>query len=346
MFRIQNLLLLTAIALLIAASPAAAQVYSQNGGVAIPPTKIVNTPPPNLYGGYMIGVGDILEIHVNDEDAVTGTYQVDQDGNVKIPLLSEPVHASGSSTFELAGRLMDEFKKQQILREPSVTVMIIRGMTENVSVLGAVLRPGTYPIEKPTSVMELISMAGGLAPNAGNVLTVTHGGATATASSAPAVVNASAKTPSVAPEKMINVTELMSGRQPALNVRLDAGDVVTVATAPVVFVVGAVVRPGAFSIQEQRAEISVLQAVAMALGPSPVASLSKAIIIRRSTSEGEREEIPLDLKKIMHGKDRDQQLLANDILFVPQSNLKASLRRMGDIGASAATSAAGYAVFY
>ena len=345
MFRIRNLLLLTAIALLIAASPAAAQVYSQNGGVAIPPTKIVNTPPPNLYGGYMIGVGDILEIHVNDEDAATGTFQVDQDGNVKVPLLSSPIHAASLSTFELAGRLMDEFKKQQILREPSVTVMIIRGMMENVSVLGAVLRPGTYPIEKPTSVMDLISLAGGLAPNAGNVLTITHGGAIA-ASSAPSVVNASVKTPAVSPETMINVTDLMSGKKPALNVRLDAGDVVTVATAPVVFVVGAVVRPGAFSIQEQRAEISVLQAVAMALGPSPIASLSKAIIIRKSTSEGEREEIPLDLKKIMHGKERDQLLLANDILFVPQSNLKAGMRRMGDIGASAATSAAGYAVFY
>lgn len=346
MFKSQNLLLLTAIALLslIATSPAAAQVYQQNGGVAIPPTKTVNTPPPNLYGGYMIGVGDILEIHVNDEDAVTGTYQVDQEGNVKLPLLTEPVHAAGSSTFELAGNLRDEFKKQQILREPSVTVMIIRGMTENVSVLGAVLRPGTYPIEKPTTVMELISMAGGLAPNAGNVLTITHGGVTPS-SSTPAVVNASARTSAVH-ESSINVTELMSGRQPALNARLEAGDVVTVATAPVVFVVGAVVRPGAFSIQEQRAEISVLQAVAMALGPSPVASLSKAIIIRKSTSEGERQEIPLDLKKIMHGKDQDKVLLANDILFVPQSNLKASMRRMGDIGASAATSAAGYAIFY
>ena len=345
MFKSRNLLLLTAIALLIATSPAAAQVYQQNGGVAIPPTKIVNTPPPNLYGGYMIGVGDILEIHVNDEDAVTGTYQVDQEGNVKLPLLTDPVHAAGSSTFELAGNLRDEFKKQQILREPSVTVMIIRGMTENVSVLGAVLRPGTYPIEKPTTVMELISMAGGLAPNAGNVLTITHGGVTPSSSSTPAVVNASARTPAVH-ETSINVTELMSGRQPALNARLEAGDVVTVATAPVVFVVGAVVRPGAFSIQEQRAEISVLQAVAMALGPSPVASLSKAIIIRKSTSEGERQEIPLDLKKIMHGKDQDKVLLANDILFVPQSNLKASMRRMGDIGASAATSAAGYAIFY
>lgn len=341
MARSKHLLLLMALSIFVVASPAAAQVYSQNGSIAIPPTKIVNTPPPNLYGGYMIGVGDILEIHVNDEDGVSGTYQVDQDGKVKIPLLSEPIAAAGSSTFELAARLTDEFKKQQILREPSVTVLITRGMTENVSVLGAVLRPGTYPLEKPTTLVELISEAGGLAPNAGNSMTLTH---TQPASS-PTIVNASAKS-GADPVSTINVTALMTGKDPASNLRVNAGDVVTVSTAPVVFVVGAVIRPGAFSIQEQRAEITVLQAVAMALGPSPVAKLSGAIIIRKSTSPGERQEIPLDLKKIMKGKDQDQVLLANNILFVPQSNVKASLRRMGDIGASAATTAAGYAVFY
>jgi polysaccharide export outer membrane protein len=91
--------------------------------------------------------------------------------------------------------------------------------------------------------------------------------------------------------------------------------------------------------------MTVLQAVAMAEGPTPTASLGKAIIIRQSSS-AERQEIPLDLKKVMHGQDKDQVLEANDILFVPQSGLKASLRRMGDIGAQAASNAAGYALVF
>ena len=54
----------------------------------------------------------------------------------------------------------------------------------------------------------------------------------------------------------------------------------------------------------------------------------------------------MDLKKIMHGKEKDQVLEANDILFVPQSGLKASARRLGDIGAQAASNVAGYALVF
>jgi polysaccharide export outer membrane protein len=92
--------------------------------------------------------------------------------------------------------------------------------------------------------------------------------------------------------------------------------------------------------------MSVLQAIAMAEGPTPTASLGKTIIIRQSTSTAERQEIPIDLKKVMRGKDKDQVLEANDILFVPQSGLKAGARRLGDIGAQAALSVASYAVVF
>jgi hypothetical protein len=57
-------------------------------------------------------------------------------------------------------------------------------------------------------------------------------------------------------------------------------------------------------------------------------------------------EIPIDLKKVMRGQEKDQVLEANDILFVPQSGLKASMRRMGDLGAQAAVSMAGYAMVF
>ena len=58
------------------------------------------TPVQLVYGGYQIGVGDVLDIHVNDEDDITGRYQVDQEGKVKISLIPTPVQAAGSTTFE------------------------------------------------------------------------------------------------------------------------------------------------------------------------------------------------------------------------------------------------------
>jgi len=184
-----NFILTAVAALLLAGSPLAAQVTSP-----IRPAQQAVTPPPNtsgeVYGGYMIGIGDILDVHVNDEDAVTGRYQVDQNGKLQVPLLTNPIPAAGATTFELSQRLSEAFKKQQILRYPSVTVLIVRGMTQNASVLGAVMRPGSYPLEKAsTTVMDLISQAGGLAPNAGNVVTVSHLGESAE----PHIANASLK---------------------------------------------------------------------------------------------------------------------------------------------------------
>jgi polysaccharide export outer membrane protein len=314
-----------------------------NPNRAAPPAQAPspqNTPSSEIYGGYMIGVGDIVDIHVNDEERVSGRYQVDQDGKVSIPLLSSPLPAAGSTTFELSTRLREELKKQDILREPSVTVLIVRGMTQNVSVLGAVMRPGTYPIERPTSVLDLISLAGGLAPNAGSTVTVSHQGN----STAPGLVNASVTSTNANKDAIatINLTTLMTSKDPSANVAIHPGDVITVSTAPVVFVVGAVTKPGAFTVQDAKSRMTVLQAVAMAEGTTSVASLGKTIIVRQSASDSDRKEIPVDLKAVMRGKEKDEVLEANDILFVPESGLKASLQKMGQIGTQAASQTLGY----
>ena len=69
--------------------------------------------------------------------------------------------------------------------------------------------------------------------------------------------------------------------------------------------------------------MTVLKAIAMADGAQPTAALSRAIIVRHSSSDTDRQEIPLDLKKIITAKETDQVLESDDILFVPQSALKA-----------------------
>jgi polysaccharide export outer membrane protein len=178
----------------------------------------------------------------------------------------------------------------------------------------------------------LISQAGGLAPNAGNVVTVSHlGGENEGAH----IANASLK-PRDTAGRPINLNSIMSGKDPGANAVVHAGDVIRVSTAPVVFVVGAVTKPGAFTVQDTNSRMTVLQAISMAEGPTGVASLGRTIIIRQSESEADREEIPIDLNKIMKGKEKDTVLEANDILFIPQSGLKASMRTMGQIGAQAA----------
>jgi polysaccharide biosynthesis/export protein len=335
-------LLISAAFVLMSVLTAGAQVGSTNRTTVNTSNNSSSPQNSNFYGGYQIGVGDILDIHVNDEEEISGRYQVDQSGKVKISLLSSPLDAAGTTTFDLASRISQELKTQQILRDPSTTVLILRAVTQNISVLGAVVRPGVYPVEKPTTLLDVISLAGGLGPNAGNSLTVYHG-SDATGSTTPSTAPAAAPG---APLLTVNINDLLSAKDRTANIMVHSGDVITINTAPVVFVVGSVGRPGAFAIQDRRSQMTVLQAVAMAEGPTANASLGKTIIIRQSTSSSTRQEIPIDLKKVMRGKDSDQILEANDILFVPQSGLKAGAHRLADMGSQAAVGIASYAVIF
>lgn len=308
-----------------------------------------SAPPPmeadgsKLYGGYMIGVGDIINIRIAEEDDASGRYQVSQEGDVKIPLLEKPIHADGLSTFDFSSVLSQELKKQQILKEPYVTVFIERGMTQNVTVSGPVARPGIYPIERATRLVDVLSMSGGLAANAGQTITITHpaGDQKRAATGASVAVDqksTAAGSPNSSGVETVDVATLMSGDNHEANVLVHAGDQITVSNASVIYVVGAVTKPGAFSVQDPRSGLSVLKAIALVEGTLSTAKLGSAIIVRKSTNETGREEIPVDLGKVMKGQMRDPILMANDILYVPQSGLKQGLKRMGD----AAQAAAGY----
>jgi polysaccharide biosynthesis/export protein len=303
---------------------------------APPPASVAlpDTAGSKAYGGYLIGVGDIINIRIAEEEDASGRYQVSESGDVQIPLLEKPVHAAGLTTFDFSNHLAHDLKQQQILREPYVTVFIERGMTQNVTVVGPVARPGIYPIERPTRLLDVLSMSGGLMPNAGQTISITH-----------SVIDQKstlAGDSSGAAFSNVDVATLMSGENREVNIFVRAGDQITVSGASVVYVVGAVTKPGAFSVQDAKNGLSVLRAVAMVEGTLPTASLGKTIIVRKSTSEAGREEIPVDLSKIMKGQAQDPILMANDILFVPYSGFKQGMRKMGDVAAAAAGQMTGY----
>ena len=95
---------LLAAIILTSAVSVTAQVNSQNRSTMNVNNRSADNSGPVVYGGYQIGVGDVLDIHVNDEDDISGKYQVDQDGKVKISLLPNAIQAAGSTTFEFASR--------------------------------------------------------------------------------------------------------------------------------------------------------------------------------------------------------------------------------------------------
>jgi polysaccharide biosynthesis/export protein len=325
-------------------------------------------PPPGPRGGDLIlGPGDVLQIQVADEPDLNGKYLVSDSGEISVPMVPKPVRAEGLTTTQLSAAIARELKAAEILQQPVVSVFVDEYHSHTITVVGAVVRPGLYAVETHTTVLEAISEAGGLLPNAGNEITIAKAGSsTAVALQARAarpqgagqhgmpgvnpgkegatVRNASLETPPPASRDVerLDFSKLISGKDPSLNVQVKAGDVVSVGTAPVIYIVGAVMKPGAFSVENSTSQITVLQALALVQGMTPVASAGHAVIVRNSGNEKERKEIPINIDKVKDGKEHDQYLQANDILFVPESGTKKSLHALGSIATRAASEVAGY----
>jgi len=111
-----------------------------------------------------------------------------------------------------------------------------------------------------------------------------------------------------------------------------------------VYVVGEVHKPGGFVLKTNE-NISVLQAIALAEGVTSTSSRKQARIILAGQNNGSREEVPINLDKILAGKAPDPLLKPNDILFVPTSASKAALHGFAQSTATVVASVGGAAVY-
>ncbi|MDA2914462.1 hypothetical protein MYX77_11020 [Acidobacteriia bacterium AH_259_A11_L15] len=177
--------------------------------------------------------------------------------------------------------------------------------------------------------MQVLSAVGGLAENAGNRIYVTRGAARRQLPSNLGEAEEPAE-PGVR-TIVVDVDELMEMRNPAANVLIFAGDLITVPRAGIIYVVGAVNKPGGYLLQSRREHLTVLQAVALAENITGTARPSDSLIIRRPPGTDEETAIEVDLAKIMARQAPDPPLQENDILFIPDSPLKKGLRRAMEV---------------
>ncbi|TAN21966.1 MAG: hypothetical protein EPN33_09940 [Acidobacteria bacterium] len=111
--------------------------------------------------GYRIGPGDVLRIDVWKEAEISQTEPVRPDGNITLPLVGA-VRASGLTPAELSQQI--ETKLAAYIAHPDVTVMVDKVVSRAFQVLGSVLRPGSYPLVRPTHVLQALALAGGFTP--------------------------------------------------------------------------------------------------------------------------------------------------------------------------------------
>lgn len=274
---------------------------------------------------YVIGPGDLLSIVVYGADDLSREVRVSATGFILLPLIPQPVRADGLTAGELSAALAREFEQREILRRPQITVLIREYKSRPVAILGAVRRPQMYAVIGPSNLMQVLSAAGGLSEQAGNLIYVTRGAGLRNLPDIPEQV----KEPgSPGPRTtVVKVRDLLEARNPAANVPIYAGDMVTVPRAGIVYVVGAVNKPGGFMLRNRQERLTVLQAIALAQNMTGTARPGDALIIRRPPDTDEAESIEIDIGKIMARQAPDAALQENDILFVPDSPVKKGLRR-------------------
>ncbi len=289
---------------------------------------------------YVIGPNDILSIGVGDWPQISGRFRVTDTGYLVLPGLPRPIKAQGLSAPELSKSIAEALQAADLMREPMVNVFVEQYRSRSVTVVGAVMRPSVYPIEKPTTLLEVLSLAGGLAQTAGSTVTVArHGPPPGTEGLSEAdLAHFSGDW-----TQTIDSAKLMEGKDPSLNIEVHAGDVVNVSTAPIIYIMGAVTRQGGFVLPDSKSGVTVLQALAMAEGLKPISGASRSVIIRRSANADERQEIPIDVTKLMTRKLPDQALEPNDILLIPESSSKKSLHRLSDAAVQGLNTLAIYA---
>jgi polysaccharide export outer membrane protein len=277
-------------------------------------------PSGPVPANYTLGPGDQITIRVPDVEEINEkAVRIDLQGYIKLPMAGR-VRAGGLTAEQLEAELTTRLMRY--VREPQVSVIVTEYRSQPVFVLGAVQNPGVHQVQGRKSLFEILSLAGGLKPEAGNSLKITRNKQWGAIPLQSAQDDASHRF-SVAE---LSIQSVMDAKNPQENIEILPNDVISVPQAEVVYVIGSVNKAGGFALKE-RETLSVLQALSLAEGLDRMAAPKSAKILRSTAGSSTRTEIPVDLQKILEGRAGDVSLERDDILFVPHNVAKSiSLR--------------------
>jgi polysaccharide biosynthesis/export protein len=259
---------------------------------------------PDSAADYLLGPEDVVQITLfnipEGEAGVTPRLtevRVSQEGKVTLPLLDD-ITVAGMTTAALEQMLKERYDR--FIRAPQVGVQVKEFRSHQVSVIGAVEKPGPFQLTGPRTLADLLSMAGGINGKAGSQVHIYRQG------------------PQGRQTHVVDLLALASN--PALvNIPVQAGDVINVPQAGMFFVDGAVKKPGSFALSRP---YTLSQALAMAGGvDDELANYSEVAILRRRNGV-ESEKITVSLKEIQATKVPDPLIEAEDVIVVPVSTGK------------------------
>jgi polysaccharide export outer membrane protein len=239
-------------------------------------------------------------VRVFELPELQSSVRVKADGTISLPLIGS-LAVAGMTEADAEATLKSVLADRYV-KDPHVSVLVKEHESRKVSVIGAVVRPGAYPLLAERSLLQMISEAGGLTREAGTELLVIRNGGG-----------------SQGEAMRVDLQKLVERADAASNIAVQAGDIINVLAdeSIYIYVDGAVKSPGQIETRASR-PITLLQALIRSGGTTDAAN-PKQVRVLRKADDGSRETLVVDTRKIRRGKQDDIVLRDGDIVVVPEA---------------------------
>lgn len=273
--------------------------------------------PPGTEGdrlrlNYILDANDQILFRVPQaEELNEKVFRIDGDGNIQLPVVG-PVKAGGLTLQQLEAELVKQLAAYYRMPRVNLTVVQYRG--DPVIFIGAFVKPGIYPLQGRRTLVEMLTMLGGLQPNASRRLRLTRRAEWGKIPLPNVQDDVERKSSSV----IISLSRLLETMDPEEDILLMPYDTIRVGAEEMVYLNGEGGKSGAFPLND-RTSISVTQLLSMAGGLPDTALPEKAKVLRQILDTNRRAEIALNVRSILEGKTPDFPMLPNDVLYIPKA---------------------------
>ena len=257
---------------------------------------------PNVKD-YILAEGDLLQVSVFEAQELKTEIRVGARGFISLPLLGT-VEVKGLTAYEAEQTIEELYRNKRFVKNPHVNIFVKEQVAGKITLLGALKKPGTFPYLTRQNLFESLALAEGLSDTAGKIVQVRR-----------------ASMDSDRPYTfLIDLNDLANGSGEELNIEIKGGDVIYVPEAGMVYVDGAVRKPGTYPIKRK---MNVVEAIVAAGGFAPYAE-SDSIKLVRSRGSKEPDIVQLSFKDLQRqDSSYSVQVKDRDIIFVETNRTEA-----------------------
>ena len=229
---------------------------------------------------YTLASGDVIHITVYDHPDLATDIRITSNGEINFPLIGN-IKIGGLGLRKAEAAIADSLSKGGFVRDPQVNINVVQYRGQQVNVLGYVNRPGRFPLEKSSTVSDLLAMSGGIAvTGADQVVLIHRDGKNSTRTE-------------------IDALDLLNKGDPKLDVDLRDGDILYVPRESRYYIYGEVQRPGTYRLERS---MTVVQALSVGGGLTPRGT-QRGIRILRRNDQGKTVEVDANLQDPVQNDD-------------------------------------------